>query len=204
MEVYTQFLSMGLIALLAAMSPGPDFVLVSRNCLLGSRIFGFYTAVGITCGLLVHIFYALLGFSLLFLKYPTLLLIFKIIGALYLFYLGIQLLVNKKNMSKPEEQATVSRSKKHAFYSGFLCNLLNPKASLFILSLFSQMVNKAPSFFHRGFLAAEVVLITLLWFFLLTFLMTHEKIYKKFQKLQNKIMVTMGILLILFGIRVIF
>lgn len=68
MEYLSQFIGLAVIALLGAMSPGADFVLVTRNALVYSRKIGIFTAIGIGLGVLVHVFYTLAGIGLIISK----------------------------------------------------------------------------------------------------------------------------------------
>ena len=61
MEFLTLFIAVGIISLLAAMSPGPDFAVVTKNSLFGSRITGLYTAIGVGLGIFLHVTYSLVG-----------------------------------------------------------------------------------------------------------------------------------------------
>lgn len=59
-----EFLTVGTIAFLGAVSPGPDFVVVTKNTLLGSRAAGVWTALGVGTGILVHVAYSIFGIGL--------------------------------------------------------------------------------------------------------------------------------------------
>ena len=78
------------IHLLAAASPGPDFVLVSQQTLSNGKKSGFMVSIGIALGLSVHILYSALGLAAVIANSITALWVIKIIGGCYLLYLGIQ------------------------------------------------------------------------------------------------------------------
>ena len=80
------------ITLLAIISPGPDFAMVTRNCLLQSRRAGVFTALGIGLGVLVHVAYTLVGVGLLIEQSPWLFNTLRLAGACYLIYLGVKML----------------------------------------------------------------------------------------------------------------
>lgn len=83
------------ITLLAVISPGADFALVTRNSLMLSKRAGLFTAMGIGLGVLVHLSYTLLGVSLLLKQSTWLFNLLKLAGAAYLIYLGIGMLRSK-------------------------------------------------------------------------------------------------------------
>lgn len=128
----------------AVMAPGPDFVMAVRNSVLYSRKVGIFTALGFALGFCVHMIYTMAGIAALVAKSVVLFSIFKYAGAAYLFYIGYKALKSKgfegRVMEGPERaQATMTRLQ--ALRSGFLTNLLNPKATLFCLAIFSQFIH---------------------------------------------------------------
>lgn len=127
------------ITILACISPGPDFAMVSRNGLLLSRRAGVLTAVGIGTGVLVHVCYTLLGLGLVFQKTPWLFNVLKMAGAAYLVCLGIKMLRSKPAIEQLDAPPP-AMSDLAALRTGFLTNVLNPKTSIFIVSLFMGVV----------------------------------------------------------------
>ena len=106
-------LTIGLISLLGAMSPGPDFAIVTKNCLTGTFRTGVLTALGVSFALLVHVTYCLFGIALLIAETPALFLGLKYLGAAYLLYLGIRMLIEKRTSPEgPPPTASSSRQKK--------------------------------------------------------------------------------------------
>lgn len=142
MELLLSCITIGLISLLAAMSPGPDFAVVMKNSLFGSRRLGLVTAVGVGLGILLHVTYSLVGIGLLISQSIILFSIIKYIGALYLFYLAYQLLKQKKPEKVEEStEKQITPSPAAAFWEGLLTNALNPKVTLFFLSIFTQVID---------------------------------------------------------------
>ena len=80
-----------LVTTLAVISPGADFAMVTRTSLLRSRSAGLWVALGIGCGVLVHVGYTLLGLGVLLQSLPWLFTLLKWAGAAYLVWLGISL-----------------------------------------------------------------------------------------------------------------
>ena len=90
MEFWHGFLLITSVHLLAAASPGPDFVLVSQQTLAKGRRPGLICSVGITLGLSIHIIYSVLGLATLIAHSQPLLTAIKWLGGSYLIYLGWQ------------------------------------------------------------------------------------------------------------------
>ncbi|WP_261870310.1 LysE family translocator [Psychrobacter sp. JCM 18901] len=86
----TVFLLITSVHLLAAASPGPDFVLVSQQTLAKGRRTGLICSLGITLGLAVHIIYSVLGLATVIAHSQPLLTTIKWLGGGYLIYLGWQ------------------------------------------------------------------------------------------------------------------
>lgn len=135
----TELLAVITITLLAVISPGPDFAMVTRNSLLLSRRAGALTALGIGLGVLVHVSYTLLGLGLLIQQSLWLFNAIKLAGAVYLVYLGVKML-RTQPAGLSEQGAATPLSDSAALRMGFLTNALNPKTTVFILSLFMQVV----------------------------------------------------------------
>ena len=136
LQYFFDCLSIALIALLGAMGPpGPDFAIVTRFALGGSLRAAILAALGVALAILVHVTYCALGIAILLSEISLLFRAIQIAGSLYLGYLGIQLLL-------PSKQGQLNGTLPHrqAFKEGFLCNLLNPKATLFIFGVFTQFV----------------------------------------------------------------
>lgn len=197
------FLAVAFTALLAAMSPGPDYVLVTRSALFHSRRAGYLTALGVTAGLAVHVSYALIGFTAVIKESPTLYSIIQYLGAFYLTYLGIRLLLEARSVSSLAAKDVKLKSTS-PFVAGFFCNLLNPKASLFILSLYTQFIEATSTIWTQIIIGLEIIFVTLGWFILLTSLYTHPRIREKCLLAQRPLTFVMGFLLVGFGIKIAF
>src|SRR5438094_7329342 len=83
-----EFLTIASLHLLAVMSPGPDFVLISKNSLVYSRKSGVYSALGLALGILVHITYSLIGIAYIISRSIVIFSTIKLLGAGYLIYIG--------------------------------------------------------------------------------------------------------------------
>lgn len=85
---------------------------------------------------------AVLGVAALMLKFPQIFSILKIIGALYLAYIGIQMWLSKGKMAITKNQeATQSVSRRSLFSQGFITAIANPKGWAFMISLLPPFIN---------------------------------------------------------------
>jgi threonine/homoserine/homoserine lactone efflux protein len=159
--------SFALASLVLVMIPGPDQALVTRNALAAGRPAGMYTMVGGALGLTIHASAASLGVSALLLASATAFTILKIVGAVYLVYMGVQTLraARRSAAGTPEPTQRRRRSPLRHVRQGFLTNALNPKVALFFVTLLPQFMDTNSSALRQGLvLSAVFAVIYLTWF----------------------------------------
>lgn len=194
----TELLAVITITLLAVISPGPDFAMVSRNSLLRSRRAGVLTALGIGGGVLVHVTYTLLGIGLIIQRSILLFTVLKLVGAAYLVWLGIKMLRTRTGgpitttAAEPMEDAAALRT-------GFLTNALNPKTTVFIVSLFMQVVRPStPVVVQLGY-GAFIALAHIGWFALVALFFSTGVFQARLLAVRHWIDRAFGALLVAFG-----
>ena len=131
-----------LIASLTIASPGPGIILTLSNTLhydLKKSIVGI---LGISSGMAVISIIAASGIGILITSFSILLITIKIIGAIYLFYLGVKLFrSNPRNINSEKGLNIDIPSNLKLFKEGFFISLLNPKPIVFFMALFPQFIN---------------------------------------------------------------
>ena len=202
LEYLPQILSVLTIHILAVISPGPDFIVAVKNSLSYSRKTGFYTAVGFGLGILVHVTYSILGIAVILSKSILLFNFIKVLGAFYLIYIGIFSLLSKNSNLKIESNKKQDISPLSAIKIGFLTNVLNPKATLFFLSLFTLVISPNTPLYIQVFMGTMMAFNTFVWFSFVAFILTKEKPRTIFEK--NKVVFDrfLGAGLIALGIKV--
>ncbi|OQR40564.1 lysine transporter LysE, partial [Aliarcobacter cryaerophilus] len=123
------------------MSPGPDFMVTLRQTINYGKKYAYFSSLGIGAAILVHVGYTLLGVGLILKNFPYFLDIVRILGALYLIYLGYGSFKSNSSKIKIQKEKKLSYSYKKSFFVGFITDLLNPKATLFFLSVFTAIVS---------------------------------------------------------------
>ncbi|OQS32429.1 lysine transporter LysE [Chromobacterium haemolyticum] len=171
-----ELLTVALLTLLAVISPGADFAVITRNSLQYGRGHGLLGAFGIALGVQFHVLCSLLGVSLLLSRTPWLLAGFKLLGAAYLLYIGYRTFVQPPLAAGPAERDR-RQSAWAALRAGLLCNALNPKTSLFVLSLFSQAVNADTPLSLRAGYGLFISAAHLAWFALVALLFTQPRLH---------------------------
>jgi threonine/homoserine/homoserine lactone efflux protein len=207
MEYLNIIIAVATIQMLAVSSPGPDFFLEIRNTLQYSRKIGIYTSLGFALGNIVHISYSIFGVQ--YLKNNDYIMnIVQLLGAIYIIYIGLQAIGIIGAKLKVEKNEDVENSNAEitvfeAVKMGIITNLLNAKAALYFISIFTVMIpTSTPSSVVFG-IGLVMIVITFIWFSLVAYFFTKPKvksIYLKQEKMINKIL---GLVLIFFGLKLI-
>lgn len=193
------FLIVTTLYFLAVMSPGPDFIMVTRNTLLYSRQAAILTAVGISMGVMIHATYCMFGLAFLTDSYQSVIPLIQYAGGAYLIYIGANSVFGGHIQHHKSEIFSQHISKFEAFMNGFFCNVLNPKACLFFISFFILLTQYQVPLQLQFFYAIEVVVLTLLWFTGIAIFFTIPSINQKLASVQNILMKIFGVLLCALG-----
>lgn len=203
---WPEFFAVALIHLLAVASPGPDFAIVVRESVAHGRRAGVFSALGVGCGIFIHVAYSLLGIGLIVSQSIVLFNALKWLAAAYLFYIGIKALRAKPVCAADAElnRFEGGRSARSAFAAGFVTNGLNPKATLFFLSLFTVVINPHTPLAVQAGYGVYLALTTALWFCLVAQLFSHQRVRAGFAKLGHWFDRLMGTVLIGLGVKLAF
>jgi RhtB (resistance to homoserine/threonine) family protein len=183
-DYWIEFTQVAIAHLLAVASPGPDFAIVVRQSLAHGRRTAIWTSLGVGAAILLHVSYSLLGIGLLLRSSETWFNVVKFAGAAYIAWLGIQSL-----RSRPREftataietgNVPASVAQRGAFTVGFLTNALNPKATLFFISLFAMIVSPQTPKLIQSIYGFWMALATAAWFSLVSVLFTRGDVRRRF------------------------
>ena len=142
---------------LVVITPGSDTILVIRNTSTRGRLAGIVTTCGICLGLFVHAILSALGLSVILMQSAVAFHIVKILGALYLIWLGSKSLYSSyQNRGKIEIKTRRQQIQKNSFIEGFLSNVLNPKVAFFYLSFLPQFIDPKYSVLLQSILLAGI------------------------------------------------
>ena len=189
------FFSAALAHLLAVMSPGPDTAIIFHQSFTKGRRASIFTALGIGFGIFVHCFFAISGISLLIYSNDEAKLFIKIFGGLYLLYIGLSFFIFKSSSDSNEPKSLLQ----NPFLIGLITNLLNVKALLFTVSLFS-LINLGPNFFEALIYLLYFPIVTAGWFSFVSFALTHDSFGNVFSKHSNNIQIISSLFILGLGI----
>tara|TARA_B100001094_G_C17919674_1_gene665328 strand:- start:100 stop:708 length:609 start_codon:yes stop_codon:yes gene_type:complete len=182
--------------LIALTSPGPDTAVVIRQVSLYGRIEGFKVSIGIGIGIYIHCLLAVNGISIIVLSNVLYKFLISLIGSVYIFYLGIMMLFNNTNSST---EIRNDGQYNNSILIGLITNIFNIKAFLFFVSLFTILIDSIDNTFYYIY-PIYFALTSMLWFSLLSYLLTISK-NKKLNIYSNKyISFTMSLVLCLIGL----
>lgn len=187
--------------LLAAASPGPSFVVVVRESVAESRRAGLFAAFGIALASLAWAALVILGLSVILQQAAWLYSVLRLLGGAYLVYLGIRLWLGAPKPLDVQTATTGAPAHGRALRSGFLTQLLNPKAAVFFGSIFAVLL--APGFpdWVKGAALTIVVVNEFLWFALVASLFSTGRARQAYGRAKIWIDRAAGTCLALLGIR---
>ncbi|MBK8970654.1 MAG: LysE family transporter [Hahellaceae bacterium] len=205
-QFWVEFTTIALAHGLAVASPGPDFAVVTQHSLRQGHRVAYLTSAGIAIGILVHVMYSLLGVGWLMQSTPLLFESIKLLGACYLLYLGWTGLRSTPRtaivQADNESHGVPSLPGLRAFRQGFLTNVLNPKATLFFVSLFAVAVSPETPLWALAVYGLWMSLATLLWFMAVATLFGHPGVRRKLLSQSHWIDRCMGSVLIAIGLHI--
>ena len=202
---FSDWLTLLTVATIAIIAPGPDFAVILRNSLGDSRRAGLFTASGIALALVIHSAYSVLGVGLLLVQSATLFALMKWLGAAYLAWLGVQALRAMPAAAlRTPTQSGAGMGAFSALRSGFLTNLLNPKAPPFFLAVFTQVVRPGTPQGVQILYGGTIVLTALLWFTGLAWVVSSPWVRGTLHAVSHWLERATGLVLVGLGIRLAF
>ena len=198
-EYIPELLTVSIIAIFMAISPGADFIMVTRNSIFYGRKAGLYSSLGISAAIWLHITYSIAGLAVIISKSILLFSILKYFGAAYLIYIGYKTFKSKNKIDIGEGSGTSSPLS--GFKIGFITNALNPKTTIFFLSIFTQVVEPSTPVVIQIIYGAIISLAHLIWFSCVTCFLTHSRLLQAFKNSKEVIEKVVGVVLMSFGLK---
>lgn len=188
----------------AVITPGPNFFLTVRTALGQSRLAAFGNVSGSACGTVVWGLCGFFGLALLFQAAPWLYGTLKLLGGIYLIYLGFQLVSRRSTHSLSAEDPTIAPTGIFsAWRRGLLTNLANPKTAAFVTSLFAaSMPADAPVWLGL----TSVIVMTMLsiaWYAAVAFMFSTPQFAGLYQRGQHWVDRLAGMVFMTFGARLV-
>lgn len=205
-QYWVEFLTIASVHLIAVASPGPDFAVVVKQVVAFGRKPAIYTSLGVGLGIMLHVIYSIFGLGMLIKTTPLLYQGLLFVAASYLIYIGVLSLRSKPYIAEQTDVDTPNLpmpSALSAFRLGFITNGLNPKATLFFLSLFTAIISPSTPESIRWAYGVYLAVATGLWFILLSVLLSHSRIDRHLKRYRHVIDRLMGVVLILLALSIV-
>jgi threonine/homoserine/homoserine lactone efflux protein len=187
---------------IGAASPGPSFVMVARTSVSLSRMDGLAAALGMGIGGLLFACVSLLGLQSVLLAVPSLYLVLKVAGGLYLAWLGIQIWRHAKSPLPerlPDESSRI-RSTRRSLLLALTTQISNPKAAIVYASVFAAFLPPQTSFAFNAAIALVVFAIETGWYAVVAMALSAQRpraIYLHYKawidRLASTVMVGLGL-----------
>jgi|TARA_B100000953_G_scaffold146450_1_gene121225 threonine/homoserine/homoserine lactone efflux protein len=177
-----EFLTIAILHLFAVASPGPDFLLVTRQCLRFDRTVAIWASAGIATGILFHSFIAITGVTLIISSNPEVFKWLKVLASIYIAYLGY-LSIFKSSTSVSDEDKKDNENYVGSFTLGLITNILNPKAILFFITVFTAVVDASTTRLLLGLYGLYMSITTFIWFTGISYIFSNQRLrgrYKQF------------------------
>lgn len=189
---------------LGAASPGPSFVMVAREAVATSRLNALAAALGMGLGGLLFATAALLGLQALFQAVPLAYLLLKVLGGLYLAYLGYRIFRGAREpLALAVTDEAARRPLRQSFLLGLSTQVSNPKTAIVYASVFASFLPGAVSWTLALGLLLSVFLVEFGWYAIVATLLSasaSRRAYLRYKgwvdRLAGAIMVGLGIRLI--------
>lgn len=183
-QYWPEFLTMAFAHLIAVASPGPDLAIVMKHSISYGKRIAIITSAGVGAAIFLHVAYALAGIGLIVKSSPILYQGLILVASGFLLYLGYGAVKAKPSGElEPEAMSGAkSISDKKAFTLGFLTNGLNPKATIFFLSLFTVIVDVDTPFIVKGVFGVYLAIATFLWFLFMSLILTKPQVRRVFSR----------------------
>jgi threonine/homoserine/homoserine lactone efflux protein len=194
------------ISLFVLVTPGPDTAITIRSVLVGGRLCGVATALGVATGQLIWVLAASAGLVAVLIAYEPVFHAIKLAGACYLVWLGLATLWDAVRFRRPiGTTAVAAKSPLHiaaSFRHGLISNLGNPKMAVFFASVLPQFAEPGAGMLSGlALLGLLFTAMTLAWLAIVSCLTSSAGDHFRRSKIGRALHVTMGGVLVMLGLR---
>ncbi len=198
----TAWLSLALICVLGAMTPGQSFIIILRHSMAGGRLNGLVASLGHGLGVMLYAIATVVGLAVIIQQTPWLFDAIRYLGAAFLVWLGYQALTSHPDQTLVASEKASIRLRQ-SFSEGLMISFLNPKLAIFFLALFSQFVVDEASVLQSLIMIATVTGIDTLWYCLVALVLSHSLMLPKLRRHIGVIEKASGVVLLLVALRVV-
>ncbi len=201
---FSEFFLLWSVFMLGAMVPGADMIMIIRNTITGGRLLGILTALGTAIAIGVHCTYATLGIGIMLAESPVTLKVIQYFGAAFLMFLGTRLW--QQSFVKRKTDITIDRHA-HApslwkgFQTGFIIDLLNPFAALYLISLLTTEISDTTPLSIRILYVTGLTISDFIFMLSISLVLSHEQWRHIFFRHTHWVNRLSGTVLLIIGIK---
>jgi threonine/homoserine/homoserine lactone efflux protein len=195
----------GILAALSAgvVSPGPSFIMVARAAVSSSRSQALGAALGMGAGGFLFAGLALLGLQGVFLAIPSLYVALKVLGGLYLCYIGFLIFRSARQPLSIQAEGQRQVDSKRSFWLGLSTQLSNPKTAIVYASVFAAFLPEKFSVGFASILLFLVFLIETIWYAMVALVLSSAAPQKMYLACKLWIDRTAGVVMLGLGLRLV-
>lgn len=203
MDYPAHLLAIAVFWTIAAVIPGPNFLMVARTAAVHSRSAALRATAGIGVGTATWGFAAFFGVHVVFAVVPWLYVGLKVAGGLYLVWVGIRLFWQSFMAEKADAGPPPAISNGAAFRLGFATNMANPKSAAFAASLFAATLPPEPALDLGLMAVAAMVSISLVWYAFVSVVFASRRVSGAYGRFRRWLDRTAGIVFAGFGAKMV-
>lgn len=202
MEYIQSLLVLASVLMVSLVSPGPNFIVVTRTSMSGSRIAGLFAGLGLAAASLTYAILAMTGVGLLITHFEWLRLSLQVAGAAYLIWLGTKMVLGAARpvQSSRAIELTWWASMRRAY----MVSMLSPKSVAFYGGIFAVVIPAHAPLWFYAVIAATCFLLSAAWYCGLAVCFSDPRIAGQFLRFKPCIERVMGAALIALGGRLLF
>jgi len=189
--------------LLLVISPGPNFVTTVHHSISRSRRAGLVAALGVAAGTFLWVTVSIVGLGVLLARVSWLVEIIRLLGAIYLSFLGCKMIwqAHRQKRAQQSEHTSLPTSHSSSWIAGFLTNLSNPKTAVFFSSLFALLLPANPPIWFQLACIVTIVLISATWYCIVACMFSFGPIMRFYGRAKQWMDYITGGILVALGIR---
>ena len=196
------WLSLALLCILGAMTPGQSLIIILKHSVAGGRLNGLVASLGHGLGVMLYAIATVIGLAVIIQQTPWLFDLIRYLGAAFLVWLGYKALMSRAESSRLLTSES-SISLKQSFSEGLMVSFLNPKLAIFFLALFSQFVDADAGWQQSIIMVATVAGIDTLLYCLVALILSHSSVLDKLRQNMNVVEKCSGVVLLAVALRVV-
>lgn len=203
----SQIITFFIVSFFLVISPGPNMALVIDSASRLGKMNSLANVAGLCTATYVHGILSIVGVSAILLKNENIYSLLKNIGGSYLLYIGLKSLIaglksikNSKSTTSTHEKIAEKIKKSRSYFDGFTTQILNPKVSVFYITVFPKYLSGSDNI-KRGFELVTIHSFNIFaWFTILTIFVSFASVTLKKQKVRSYINIATGLVLSLFSV----